>query len=139
MRPATPNIPEFFAIFAGYACFRPVKQVSLDEATELVCTAVAFARENLLGRLLVDITHLTGFDPPTTFDRFKMACQVAGGGGNYVKIAVVAKAEFIDPERFGIAVAQNLGTRAEIFTVEDQAITWLMSHKAVRLRSQGGR
>ena len=133
------SIPEFFDISEGYASYRPVKSVSLDEATEMVCNAVSFARENFIGRLLVDITQLTGFDPPTTFERFKMACRVAGDGSIYVKIAVVAKAEFIDPEHFGVVVAQNLGTRAEIFTAEDEAMAWLMSRKAVRLSSKGGR
>jgi hypothetical protein len=46
----------------------------------------------------------------------------ASGG---VRLAMVARAEMIDPEKFGVTVAANRGLVSNIFTTELEARAWL--------------
>jgi hypothetical protein len=46
-----------------------------------------------------------------------------------LRLAVVARAELIDPERFGITVARNRGLSANVFTSEAEAIDWLLDRQ----------
>jgi hypothetical protein len=41
----------------------------------------------------------------------------------------VTRPERIDPQRFGITVAANIGSVIEVFTSEEDALKWLESLK----------
>jgi len=42
-----------------------------------------------------------------------------------VQIAVIARPEMIDPQKFGIVVATNFGALANAFASEAEALDWL--------------
>ena len=56
--------PENFEVPKDHAVFRPTGQVSIEQAVELVTTAIAFARTRRIRKLLVDVSNLTGFEQP---------------------------------------------------------------------------
>jgi hypothetical protein len=124
------NAPESFQMAEGYAIYRPIGNVSIQEAISLVSQAITFARNIQIRRLLVDSTKLTGFGPLGTVDRYKMGEQLADAGRLSVRLAMVARAELIDPQRFGVMVARNRGLDVDVFTSEAKALAWLLDLKA---------
>jgi hypothetical protein len=117
--------PEHFEILKERAVFRPTGQVSIGQAAELVATAIGFARSSNIRRLLVDITNLTGFEPPDLASRYLTIHEWARAAGRSVRVAIVARPEMIDHQKFGTTVAANLGFVADAFTTEEDALTWL--------------
>jgi len=121
-----------FVLEGGRGFYRPVGSVSFDEAIALVRTAVAATRRNQAEDILVDTTALTGFPSPTTIQRFFAAVEWAAEAGGCLRLAMVARAEMIDPEKFGVTVARNRGLVSNIFTTETEARAWLAA-----MRSRG--
>jgi hypothetical protein len=117
--------PDRFERRDDHAVFRPVGRVSLAQAVRLVTSAIAFARDQRLGKLLVDTRDLTGFDPPSIAARYFLVHEWARAAGGIVRVAVVARPEMVDPQRFGVTVAANLGFEADVFTSEPDALAWL--------------
>ena len=105
--------------------YRPVGTVSFDEAVALVRAAIAVARSNQAHALLVDTIALTGFSSPDTFQRFLAAVEWAEAARGTLCLAMVARAEMIDPRKFGVTVAANRGLLSNIFTTEEEARAWL--------------
>jgi len=120
------NAPESFLVAETHASYRPEKQITVDEAFDLVGAAIEFARENQFERLLVDTTRLTGFGSPGVWQRFIMGKLFAEKAKSRVKVALVARTDLIDPERFGVLVATNRGLLAEVFDSETDALRWLL-------------
>ena len=123
--------PEGFQVLTTHACYRPVKQVTLLEAVDLVSLAIRFARENKIKTLLADITELTGFESPTTTERYLFGERFAVEAMGMVKVAMVARPEVIHPRRFGVLVARNRGLLSEVFNSEADAIAWLLDAREV--------
>jgi CheY-like chemotaxis protein len=120
--------PDNFVLEAGRALYRPEGSVSFDEAVALIRAAIAAARRHRVPALLVDTTALTGFPSPDTFERFLAAVEWAEEAGGSVRLAMVARAEMIHPEKFGVLVAANKGLVSNIFTTEADARAWLAAH-----------
>src|SRR5580692_5369787 len=99
------NQPEHFEIKKDYAVFRPSGQVSLEQAVQLVTSAISFAREHDIQKLLVVITGLSGFESPNLADRYFFAQEWARAAKGQVCVAMVAKPEMIDHQKFGVTVA----------------------------------
>ena len=59
------NLRSDFDLEDSYACYHPAGSVSLAETVELCKQAIIFARENGIGRLLIDATQLGGFPQST--------------------------------------------------------------------------
>jgi hypothetical protein len=116
---------EGFDIEEGRGIYRPVGSVSFYEAVTQVRAAIAAARMNKVRDLLIDSTALTGFVSPDTFQRFLAAVAWADEAKGGVRMALVAKAEMIDPKKFGVTVATNRGLVSNVFTTEDEARAWL--------------
>ena len=115
-----------FAIEDGHGLYRPVcALVSFDEAVVLVRAAIAAARKNELRDLLVDTTTLTGFSSPDKFGRFLAAVAWSDESKGDVRLAMVAKAEMIHPQKYAVTIAADLGLVSNIFTSELKARTWL--------------
>jgi hypothetical protein len=114
-----------FVMEMGRGLFRPVGSASLDEAVAWVRAAIAVARSNQARDLLVDTTALTGFPSPDTFQRFLAVVGWAEEARGGLRLAMVARAEMIDPEKFGVTVAANRGLVSNIFTTEVEAREWL--------------
>lgn len=115
-----------FEIVGDHAEYRPIGQVSLDQMVQLVTSAIAFAQEQHIEKLLVVTCELTGFKSPSLVDRYDIIQAWAKASGLVVRVALVAPPEMIDPQRFGVTVAANRGFIANIFASEDEALAWLL-------------
>lgn len=124
------NAPPSFQMVGDYACYRPSGQVLLSEAIDQISTGIAFAHDHQIERLLVDSTQFTGFGPLSTSARFWMAERFVAAAKSRVKVALLARIEWIDPEHFGVTVARNLGMQAEVFDSEADALEWLLNDQA---------
>lgn len=122
--------PLHFQLAGTHACYRPEGQVLLSEAIDLISTAIAYARESAIEKILVDSTQLTGFAPLNTSARFWMAKQFVTAAKSVVKVALLARPEMIDPDRFGVTVARNLGLHANVFDSEADALAWLLADQS---------
>ena len=117
--------PEHFEVLEDHAVFRPSGQVSLEQAVHLVTSAITYAREQELRKLMVVTTGLTGFDPPDIATRYFFVHEWARAAGGRVCVAMVARPEMIDPHKFGVTVAGNAGLTSEVFDSEEEARAWL--------------
>jgi len=118
--------PEHFQVNEEYAAYDPIGVVSLEKAANLISSAIIFARDHNIKLLLVDARQLTGFPSPSLPDRYFIAREWALAGKNQVSVAVVLQRYMIDPERFGVQVAINMGMRANVFDSRPEALTWLL-------------
>lgn len=107
------------------AYYRPAGRVTLEQGAELVDQAIAFARDRRIPKLLVDCTKLTGFPSPSLPERYFMVRGWAHTAQSLVQVAMVARPELIDPEKFGVTVARNAGLQAEVYPTEAEALAWL--------------
>jgi hypothetical protein len=105
--------------------YRPVGSVGFDEAVSRIRAAIACACSARATDLLVDTTALIGFPSPDTLQRFLAAVAWAEEATGRLRLAMVARAEMIDPEKFGVTVARNRGLVSNIFTTEAEARAWL--------------
>lgn len=119
-----PDLPEF-QVFPDRVECRVVANCSLQEAFQLITAVINHAREQDYQRLLLDITGLTGFAPPSLGQRFFFFEEWSRAARARVRVAFVAPAEMIDPRKFGITVAANNNFTAEAFTAAEPALAWL--------------
>jgi hypothetical protein len=116
---------EGFNLVAGRAFYRPSGTVSFDTAVNWVAAAIEAARREQVAELLVDSTALFGFATPDTFQRFLAVVNWAEVAQGRLRLAMVAREELIDPQRFGVTVGLNRNLVNNIFTAESEAIAWL--------------
>lgn len=109
------------------AYFRPVGNLTLDEAIELVDQAITHARDRRIPKLLFNARGLTGFRSPSLPERYFAARQFATTSRSQVQLAMIIQAEMIDPEKFGVTVARNSGMNADVFAQEAEAVAWLQA------------
>jgi hypothetical protein len=110
--------------------YRPVAEVSFEQAVDLVAAAMRHARSLGLADLLANTTQLTGFGTPSVFARYAMATKWAENGGSTLRVAVVASPEIVDPQKIGVLMMQNRGGNGDVFTNEADALVWLNSRLA---------
>jgi hypothetical protein len=123
------KLADNFQIGEGYASFRPVGKMSLEEASAECVEAIRVAGEQGIMQLLINLTRLTGLGPISTLDRFWLAKQCASAAKPGFKVAVVTKPDMIDQQHFGVMVARNRGLRANVFATEEEAQVWLLSYQ----------
>ena len=121
----TGELPAGLVIEGRRAIYRPAGSVSFEQAVELVRSAIKLARINGAAELLVDSTALSGFPSPDTFERFLAAVEWAQAANQRLRLAMVVRAELIDPQKFGVTVMANRGLRANVFPTETEALAWL--------------
>jgi hypothetical protein len=117
--------PLHFEVADGIGRFRPQGTFNLSEAVSLITDVIAFCRERRVKRLFVDVTGIQGAAIPTLVDRFLMAEEWAHESRGLVAAAMVAPAEYIHPQKFGVRVANDLGMAADVFLSETEAMKWL--------------
>ena len=105
--------------------YRPIAQVTFEQAVDMVAEAMKTTRELGLADLLVNTTGLTGFAPPSVFARYAMATKWAQSAGAALRTALVARAEFIDSQKIGVLMVQNRGVTGDVFSNEADALLWL--------------
>jgi hypothetical protein len=121
-------VPEYFEVREGYAYFRPVGNVSLDQATKLLTRALDYAVEQKIARVLVNATDLV-MPMPTLADKYFAVREWASIAGGCVRLAIVLPAAIVDPQKFGEMVARNAGLAANIGVSEPEALKWLLADK----------
>ena len=127
MQSEIPSLTEHFEVRDGCAFSQLVGCVSLEQAADAVTRALIAARDRGIQRLLVDASQLTGFSSPTLADRYFIVRRWAAEVGKQVELSIVLQQHILDPDRFGIMVAANLGMRANAFSSPSEALTWLLS------------
>ena len=105
--------------------YRPVGQVSFEQAVDMIADGIRAARELGLADMLANTTGLSGFTPPSVFARHSMALKWAQSAGASMRVALVARPELIDPQRIGVLMYQNRGGNGDVFTNETEALAWL--------------
>lgn len=119
--------PDHFEVVDGRGFFRPVGSMSLEAAAELITVALAHARVQGIKELLVNATGLTGFPSPTLSERYFIVENWARVVRGSVRVAMVLRPEYIDPQKFGVTVAFNRRLIADVFELEEPALAWLGS------------
>ena len=122
--------PDHFQVEDGHARYRPVANVTFDQAVAMIRAAIAAARRHRVGDLLVDTTGLSGFCSPETFERFLAVVGWATEAGGSLRLAMVARAEMIHPQKLGVLVAAERQLVSNIFTTEPEARAWLAAAAA---------
>jgi hypothetical protein len=105
--------------------YRPSATVTFEQAVDMVAEGMRHARSLGLTEMVVNTHGLSGFAPPDVFARYSMVGRWTESGGASLCVAMVAKPEFIDPQKIGVIMAQNRGITADVFTTEVAAIAWL--------------
>jgi hypothetical protein len=124
---------QHFEVRAGYAFVLLVGCVTLEQAADAVLRALVTARDQGIKRLLVDASQLTGFPSPAVADRYFIVRRWAAKVGKSVELSIVLPQYVLDPDRFGMMVAANLGMRADAFSSSSEALTWLLSGRPARV------
>ncbi len=113
-----------------YAHYAPKGVVTLEAGVALVTAAIQFCRLHKISRLLVDTTGLTGFPPPLIHERYWSAQEWAQAARGSLDLAMVAKEENLDPQRFGVLVAKNAGLNAHASSSLEECLGWLLAQPA---------
>ena len=124
---ATLQITDYLQLTDTFACLRPVAEVSLEEAIELVDDAIRYCRDNDIDGLMADVRSLTGFPNPSVTDRFWFASRWAETANGKVVLAMVQRPDMMVPDKIGVTFAMNRGLLVDVFTDEADAIRWLRS------------
>ena len=125
LRAAAMKIPDHFEQIGKRGFYRPVAIVTFEQAVDMVAASVTHARSLGLVDMLANTTGLTGFSPPSTFGRYALAVKWAESTGGVLRVAMVARADLIDPQKIGVLMAQNRGANVDVFTTEAAALAWL--------------
>ena len=91
---------QHFSIVDDHAEYRPTGQVSILQMVQLVASAIAFAREQQLRKLLVVISGLAGFQPPV--------CQVIDRRLSDTFGKGVCQIEFVDMRDLRQGIQSNV-------------------------------
>ena len=121
------KVMEHFEQIGTRGYFRPVAQVTFEQAVDVVAEAMSHARSLGLVDLLVNTTGLTGYAPPSVFARYAMSTRWAQTAGSALRVAMVARPELIDPQKIGVLMMQNRGGIGDVFASETEALEWLDS------------
>jgi hypothetical protein len=118
--------PEFFEQVDKRGYYRPVGDVTFEQAVALVADAMVYARENGMSELLANVRGLRApYSSLTIFDRYAMAVRWADSAGTGLRVVLVTRPEMMDPDKIGLLMAQNRGISGEVFTDEADALAWL--------------
>lgn len=114
---------------ARLAATHGIFEHAVDLISDVIRRAVAESRPHLL----LDVGDAS-FAPPSTVERLRMVREWAAAADGRLRIAMVARPEFIDPERFGVVAAGNFGLAGQVFEREAEAIAWLHDERAAEVR-----
>jgi hypothetical protein len=119
------STPQFSERVGKRGFSRPTGQVTFEQGLELMADAIRWAREEQLRDILIDIRGFTLVGPLTTFMRYELGKRLAEVAGGLVRVAIIANASIIDPQKIAALVAQNRGMNVDVFASEADALKWL--------------
>jgi hypothetical protein len=105
---------------------------AVERVAELIRETVAKGQPHLL----LDVRD-AAFQSPSVVDRMRMVRLWADAADGRLRMVVVARPEFIDPERFGVVAAANFGLTVQVFEREEDAFAWLRAERAAELERRG--
>jgi hypothetical protein len=118
--------PDHFEQVDKRGYYRPVGDVTFENAVTMVADAITYARENGMTELLANVRGLHAANSNISiFDRYAVVVRWADCAGIGLRVVLVARPELIDPDKVGLLMAQNRGVSGEVFTNEAEAIAWL--------------
>jgi hypothetical protein len=118
--------------------FRPAANLNFEGVLEMVAPVLRRARAMGVRDVLINTVNLTGFDPPQVYERFAMAMMLVDTAGSVMRVAVVARPEYIDPEKIGMFMFENRGGSGDVFETEAEALAWLDAPRPLRSVQAGG-
>jgi hypothetical protein len=86
--------------------------------------ASAACRDRKKGKMLVDMSSITA--QLTTMERFDLASHAVRATAG-LKVALLVIPTFLDPNKFGLVVAQNRGMTVDAFMDRQRAVDWLQA------------
>jgi len=105
---------------------------AVERVAELIRETVAKGHPHLF----LDVRD-AAFESPSVVDRMRMVRLWADAADGRLRMVVVARPEFIDPERFGVVAAANFGLTVQVFEREEEAFAWLRAERAAELERRG--
>jgi len=124
--------PQLISVHEGYARFAPAGPGTVGSLAAVLEHVMQECQTFAQTRLLVNVRSLD-FPSLSAVDRYELSETVAGFWDRSILLAMVARADQIDPERFGQKVAVNRGLFVAVFTDEVPAVEWLRSRRTVGL------
>lgn len=118
-----------FEVVGEVAWFRLTGGQVLEDEVLQIADAIARTRQQGLDKLLVDIRHIADVAPPSIAVRHWMMGEWAREGRASVRVAMVTRPEFIDPDRFGVIAGMNSGLVSNVFEDEGRALDWLLGRR----------
>ena len=109
------------------AIFRVAGDIPFATAMRSITAAIVSAERQRIGKFLIVTLELSTMTPPSIATRHVLAREWARAAGGTMRVAFVAKAEIMDPQKLGVMVARNFGAIADAFTTEAEAVSWLHS------------
>ena len=118
-----------FEVIGEVARFRLTGQQVLEDGVQQIADAIVRTRESGYDKLLVDITAITGVEPPGVDRRYWLMGEWAKAGRGSVRVAMVARPEFIEPDRYAVIAGMNAGFTNNVFETEAEAMDWLLGRR----------
>ena len=118
-----------FEVVGDVACFSISGEQDLVGSVHQITDAILRTKARGMGKLLVDITHISGVEPPSVEMRFWLMGEWAKAGRGSVRLALVTRREFISEDRFGVAFGMNQGFISNLFETEAEALDWLLGRR----------
>jgi hypothetical protein len=118
---------------ARFALFTLSGPFAISPGVQLIAEAIAAATARDIRGLVVDIRGIEGVASPGVGARHEFARTWAAVAGPRLRVAMVSRPEFIDPEKFGMVAARNFGLIANIFETQAEAVYWLHSESLLDL------
>jgi hypothetical protein len=116
--------PEFVERVGRRVFYRPAGILTFEQGVDMVANAIRWAQAQQAQDILINIQGLNAFASMSTFMRYEFGRRIAEVAGS-VRVAMVAAAAVIDPQKIGALVAQNRGVTGDIFDSENAALAWL--------------
>jgi len=108
----------------GYLEARFLGAFAVDRFNQQAEAASQACRERRLKKLLVDLLRLDA--NLSTIERYELASHAVRVSAG-LRVALLVVPRFLDPNKFGIMVAQNRGLVVDAFTERQKAVDWLQA------------
>jgi hypothetical protein len=118
-----------FEVIGEVARFRLTGEHVLEDGVHQIADAIVRTKESGYDKLLVDITAITGVEPPGVDRRYWLMGEWAKAGRGSVRVAMVARPEFIEPDRYAVIAGMNAGFTNNVFETEAEAMDWLLGRR----------